>query len=808
MAEVSANGSNSMIPQGGNAMSSGNPLGNNPVPPPFSQSNQQLHQQQQQQNPGWNMYNFSNMYGGGFNQQYAQQYYNVYYQQMQNYVNQHYQQQQNKPISQVSTTNAPPGFGNATIVKSDDEKPPLPPGPPPPQPSFSSGPPRAPFFGNNQNNNNNQQQQKFGPIRFNINRPMKPNTFQHQQQQQQQQQQQNHLNNGQQQQQHQQMMNNGQGKKKRKKNKNKQIFDQTIPTPPPPPTITPDLTKPPPPLPQVMMVDQSFTNPQQQQQQQQQQFVNNMKKTPPVTPNPFSNPTDAWPESLNHYVTRCYAKCKTDFDKDQVGICLKGRITAAANKGELWTKDWDNEPIPSVHSERNSILVQRPPVAGLLTQYQKAGGASGSQHQMKKGLSQSLGARLGSKSSIHARGSRSRSRSPSGRHGVKRRSRSSSSSPRRKRRSASSSSDASSTYRGKGGKSAKFAASARNNKKNKKSVPPAQRKATAPFYSANGVIGGAVEGDLERLQQRAARFNKPSVQSSVVTAGSPFSKQQRKKFQQPTVNRPIIDDADDGGHFDLSDIHIVGTCRDVEKSFLRLTKAPAPNEVRPVEVLKYSLVNVKSKWVEKQDYFYACDQLKSIRQDLTVQGIRDGFTREVYETHARIAMEKGDHEEFNQCQTQLKMLYSEVGGENLLEFTAYRILYYIFTKNTLDLTTILKSLTVKMRENISVSHALELRTAWALGNYCKFFQLYKSAPLMAGYLIDWFVDRERKLALKSIVKAYRPNVPVEYVAKSLAFESTAKCLEWLEPFELVFITVDGVKTQIDCKNCMTVIQNV
>ena len=88
-----------------------------------------------------------------------------------------------------------------------------------------------------------------------------------------------------------------------------------------------------------------------------------------------------------------------------------------------------------------------------------------------------------------------------------------------------------------------------------------------------------------------------------------------------------------------------------------------------------------------------------------------------------------------------------------IEWNGWLVLHHIQLL-FLDLTSVLAELTKKEKENECVSHALKLRTAWSLQNYKRFFELYLGAPKMSGYLIDWFIGRERKAALRIIIKAY------------------------------------------------------
>ena len=198
---------------------------------------------------------------------------------------------------------------------------------------------------------------------------------------------------------------------------------------------------------------------------------------------------------------------------------------------------------------------------------------------------------------------------------------------------------------------------------------------------------------------------------------------------------------------------VIGRSQELEKKYFRLTSAPNPDTVRPLPVLEKTLDLLKRKWKQENNYSYICDQFKSLRQDLTVQHIKNEFTVIAYEIHARIALEKGDLGEYNQCQTQLRALYSQNLGGHPMEFKAYRILYFIHTCNRTDMNDVLADLTTAEKNDPAVKHALDARSALALGNYHRFFQLYLLTPNMGAYLMDMFVSRERLAALANICKA-------------------------------------------------------
>jgi SAC3 family protein LENG8/THP3 len=186
--------------------------------------------------------------------------------------------------------------------------------------------------------------------------------------------------------------------------------------------------------------------------------------------------------------------------------------------------------------------------------------------------------------------------------------------------------------------------------------------------------------------------------------------------------------------------------------------------------------------------------------------IRNEFTVYVYELHARIALEKGDLGEYNQCQTQLQQLYATdiVGHE--FEFMAYRLLYFVYTKNRTGISQFLRSLRTRHRNDPAIRHALDVRAAVASSNFHQLTYLYSNAVNMSSFMMDHFMERERVKALQIITKAYRPTLPLDFITKQLAFGvrddfgrirvKKEECVKFLEKYSGVEV-VEGAELRGD-----------
>ncbi|GAA6019456.1 hypothetical protein JCM8202_001816 [Rhodotorula sphaerocarpa] len=315
--------------------------------------------------------------------------------------------------------------------------------------------------------------------------------------------------------------------------------------------------------------------------------------------------------------------------------------------------------------------------------------------------------------------------------------------------------------------------------------PAKKRKGFLPTTPAtNGVAAGLTE-EHDRRAKRAKRFDQ--AQGGTAAPNPNAAANMMGRLVQGGVHSfgdvsarstPDSDALYDPNVIDWDQYTIVGRSTKLEKPYLRLTSLPDPSTIRPLPVLKQTLDLLKRKWRYESNYNWVCDQFKSMRQDLIVQRIQNDFTVQVYEIHARIALEKGDLGEFNQCQSRLRYLYRLGLKGHPMEFLGYRILYLLFSRNRAELNTTLAELTPDEYQNDSVKHALAVRLATSQGNYTKLFRLFVDAPKMGAYVMDHFVNRERVSALVTMSRAYL-QIPLRLIAAQLAFDSPEQAHEFL-----------------------------
>ena len=340
-----------------------------------------------------------------------------------------------------------------------------------------------------------------------------------------------------------------------------------------------------------------------------------------------------------------------------------------------------------------------------------------------------------------------------------------------------------------------FGSKPESTKKKRKSesspVSPVFVSPPAPLSSAHTASIKLNKEELRKRNERAKKFK-----DHLMDAPSASSTAASNTVITSAVQYEFGNDEEDVFE-KTGQYSVVGTCKTLEKRYLRLTSAPDPVLVRPEPILSQWLDQLTKLWTKREkDWKYIEDQMRAIRQDLTVQNLRGSFTTRVYETNARWALESGDLGQFNQCQTQLKQLHQETTTDldTKCEFLSYRLLYYFLQSLRVDeqifLSQIL-SADESIRKHRYITFALSVRQHAATNNFVKYFELTNQArlgergspdfapPSHMKYLLEAFESRQRVFCLMVLCKSFITQLSVSWLKDVLKFSSDDDCEEFV-----------------------------
>lgn len=261
-----------------------------------------------------------------------------------------------------------------------------------------------------------------------------------------------------------------------------------------------------------------------------------------------------------------------------------------------------------------------------------------------------------------------------------------------------------------------------------------------------------------------------------------------------------------------------------------ISEEQKPEEVRPPPVLARTMDHLKKVCDSKHSKFYEIhnfvrDRTRSIRQDFTLQGIRDECCVRIHEesvrfhimsehrlcgTSSALFSSKQNLEQLDKCLISLRETY-DLRRQNNLETSqneAEMQAYYILTQmsNPQTCVQLWKGFAKDVRRSAPVRFALEvvLSVSDQFPNSAKFFACVRTAPYLMACLMHSRFGHMRVLALQSLNfthgnAASRDEVPVSTITKSLGFEDEDEALRFFGKMGVEVISTvrdDGVQQVI------------